>query len=269
MEHDVGDVGKDGLRQGLESVIALESRLEQRLTEVLAATKGYLEAPRVIGVLQSRVTRQREALEAHLRGLGDTQVPPAGPAVSAAFEGSSETQGIQGESVIALLRGLATALTEATFAYVALHALAHRSYHVATANLADEHRRNYMGAAQAIHQAAGDVAVQELDGAGHMCRCECPSCSPGICLCWHIHLDPEVTGPGVAREGIMVRAPRAGSNAERAGLRHGDVILAVSGNEVRSYQDMLDRMRDHQPGEDASLRVRRGVGDPQELIITR
>ena len=36
----------------------------------------------------------------------------------------------------------------------------------------------------------------------------------------------------------------------RAGLRHGDVILAVDGREVRSYQDMLDRMRDHQPGEE-------------------
>jgi len=265
-----GDAGKDGLRQGLDSMIALESQLEQRLTQLLAKTEGYLEAPRVIARLQSLVTGQREALQAHLEGLSDTDVPHTGSTVSGAFEAPSETQhGRQGQDAIATLRVLATALTENGFAYAVLHALAHRSYHVATANLADEHRRNYLGAAQAIHQAAGDVAVQELQEAGHTCRCECPSCSPGICLCWHVHVDPEVTGPGVPTEGIVVRAPRAESNAERAGLRHGDVILAVSGREVRSYQDMLDRMRDHQPGDDVSLRVRRGPGDPQELIVKR
>lgn len=265
-----GDAGQDGLRQGLDSMIALESGLEESLALFSAEAKGYLEAPTIIGRLHALVSGQRESLQAHLRGLGRADVPPLGSAIAAAFEARSETRGDkQEEETVATLRALATAFTQAAFGYAVLHALAHRSYEVATADLADQHRRNYLEAAQAIHQAVGDVAVQELQEAGHTCRCECPACSPGICLCWHVHVDPDVTGLGPPMEGIVVRAPRAQSNAERAGLRHGDVILAVDGREVRSYQDMLDRMREHQPGEAVELRVRRGTGDPEELTVTR
>lgn len=265
-----GDSGQDGLRQGLASLVALESRLEERLALLSAETRGYLEAPVVIGRLHSLVTGQREALHAHLQGLGDADIAPFGSALSAAFEAPPETQrGEHGQGTIATLRAVATAFTQTAFAYAVLHGLAHRFYAVATADLADQHRRNYVRAAQAIHQAVGDVVVQELQEAGHACRCECPACSPGICLCWHVHLEPDVTGPGVSREGIVVRAPRAQSNAERAGLRHGDVILAVDRQEVCSYQDMLERMREHQPGDGVKLQVRCGTGDPQELVVTR
>jgi serine protease Do len=78
-----------------------------------------------------------------------------------------------------------------------------------------------------------------------------------------------VTRLAAAAEGIVVRTPRAGSNAERAGLRRGDVILAVEGEEVRSYQDMREKMGKHQPGESVKLRVRRGNGEPEEVAITR
>ena len=68
---------------------------------------------------------------------------------------------------------------------------------------------------------------------------------------------------------IVVRAPRAGSSAEQAGLRHGDVILAVNGQEVSIYQEMAGRMREHQPDERVEPRIRRGVAEPQELVVTR
>lgn len=259
---------KDGLREGLNSMIALESGLEQQLERLLPAINGYLEAATIVARLQSIATGHREALEKHLQELGDTDVPAVAPAVSAGFERRAEADR-DDASPLTSLRALATAVTEVAFGYVLLHALAHRAYHVATADLADEHRRSYLGAARAVHQAIGDVAVHELQESGHACRCECPACSPGICLCWHVHVDPDVTGVGAPTEGIVVRAPRAESNAERAGLRHGDVILAVGGREVHTYQDMLDRMREHEPGVNVDLRVRRGRGDPFDLAVTR
>jgi len=262
--------GQDGLRQSLDWMIARESGLEQRLAQLSHEAKEYLVAPAVISHLYSLVTEQREALHAHLRELGHTNIPLIGSPLSAVFETPPETQrDKQVKEAVAALLALAKAFTETAFGYAVLHALAHRSYEVATANLADQHRRNYLKVAQAIHQAVGDVAVQELNEAGHTCRCQCPSCGPGICICWHVHVDSDITGLGVPAEGIVVRAPRAGSNAELAGLRHADVILTVDGREVRSYQDMLDRMRDHEPGEDVKLRVRRGTGDPQDLMLTR
>jgi membrane-associated protease RseP (regulator of RpoE activity) len=260
-----GDSDHDGLRQGLASMVALESRLERSLAALSAETR-YLEAPIFIGRLHSLVTEQREALQAHLEALGDTSVPPVEPEISAAFE---TPRGTKGQGTVAALQAVATGFIQSAFGYAVLHGFAHRFYHVATANLADQHRRNYLQAAQAIHQAVGDVVVQELQEAGHACRCECPACSPGICLCWHVHVEAEVTGAGVSREGIVVRAPRPQSNAERAGLRHGDVILAADGQEVRSYEDMLAGMADHEPGESVTLRVRRESGDAEELAVTR
>jgi S1-C subfamily serine protease len=47
------------------------------------------------------------------------------------------------------------------------------------------------------------------------------------------------------------------------------VILAVGGQEVSSYQEMVGRMREYQPGERVELRIRRGTVEPQELVVTR
>jgi membrane-associated protease RseP (regulator of RpoE activity) len=261
-----GDSDQDGLRQAMSGMIALESRLEESLAQLSAEATGYLEAPIVIGQLHSLVTGQREGLQAHLQGLGDADIPAVESAISAAFEAP---RGEHRQGTVATLRAVATAFTEAAFGYAVLHGLAHRFFDVPTADVADQHRRNYLQAAQGIHQAIGDVVVQELQEAGHACRCQCPACGPGICICWHVHVEPDATSLGAAAEGIVVRAPRAQSNAERAGLRHGDVILAVDGQEVRSYQEMRAMMGDHEPGESVTLRVRRGTDDPQELVVTR
>lgn len=256
----------DGLRQAVSSMVALESRLEESLAALSAETSGYLEAPTVLGELQSLAREQREALAAHLEELGDTDIPPLEAGISAAFEARPDSRG---RGTLASLRTVATAFTEASFGYEVLHGLAHRFFQLPTADLADQHRRSYLQAAQAVHRAAGDVVIQELQDAGHACRCQCPGCGPGICLCWHVHLDPDVEGPGVVGEGFVVRAPRAGSNAEQAGLRQGDVILAVAGQEVGSYQEMVGRMREFEPGEPVGLRIRRGAAEPQQLVVTR
>jgi len=170
---------------------------------------------------------------------------------------------------VAWLRAVAAAFDRAAFGYTVLHSVAHRFYDVATADLADQHRRNYLQASGTLHRAVGDVVIRELQEIGQECRCQCPSCSPGICLCWHVHAESETAGPHALAEGIMVRRPRAQSSAERGGLREGDVILTVDGQDVRSYQEMLNRMRGRQPGEAAWLRVRRRGGDVQKVTVTR
>ncbi|MGH8871062.1 MAG: PDZ domain-containing protein [Acidimicrobiia bacterium] len=260
------EMDHDGLRESLDSMIALESQLEEALVWLSSETRSFLEAPAIIGHLYSLVTRQRQVLQSHLEELGDTAVPPP-VAISALLESPLETGG--GRDMFTQLEGIAAAFAQAAFRYAVLHGFAHRSYQVSTADLADQHRVNYLRAAQTIHQSVGDVVLEELQVAGQTCRCQCPSCSPGICLCWHAHAEGEVTGPGIPREGIVVREPRPDSNAEHAGLRQGDVILAVEGQGIGSYQDMLDRMREHEPGDEVHLRVRRSAGELEEVILTR
>lgn len=266
-----GSVSQDVLRQCVAAMVTLEERLGERLAGPLEEVERYLEAPAVLARLRSIATEQRQELQAHLQQLGESGLPALGSTIAAGFELGPAHQigGAEAAGAVASLRAIALALDETAVGYAVLHGLAHRSYNIATANLADQHRRNYLDAIRAVHWAIGDVVVQELKQAGYPCRCPCPLCGPGICNCSHIHTDSEVTAPEPPMGGIMVRQPRAGSNAEQAGLHEGDVILAVDDQQVRSYETVRERMDAHQPGEEVRLRVRRRAGDLENVMITR
>ena len=59
-----------------------------------------------------------------------------------------------------------------------------------------------------------------------------------------------------SESGLVVRSAEAA--AARAGLRQGDVILAVNGEEVRSVRAFLERIT-HAPGPVVALRIQRGA----------
>lgn len=97
-------------------MIALESRLEQRLAGLVAEMTGYLEAPAVVGELHALVTKQHEALNTHVPVLDHPDVSFTGSALSAAFEAPPESQlGKRGPETLASLRALATAFTQIAF----------------------------------------------------------------------------------------------------------------------------------------------------------
>lgn len=261
-----GHTDRDGLRQCLNSMLAHESRLEETLARMSSVLTEYLESPRLIGHLQTITATHRDSLRAHLDGLKTSGIPAPPPTISELIE--SSVQGGRHDTVLSRLETVASIAAQVAFRYGVVHGYAHRFYEVETADLADQHRVDYLAAGQILHQCVGDVVVHEMRADDYTCRCQCPSCSPGICLCWHAH-SHELTGPGVPREGIVVRQPRPDSSAERAGLRHGDVILAVAGDSIGSYQDMLDRMREHEPGDDVKLSVQRPTGAREQVIIAR
>lgn len=57
-----------------------------------------------------------------------------------------------------------------------------------------------------------------------------------------------------------------GSPAERAGLEAGDRILAIGGEDVRDWQDVVSVVRDH-PGRPLSFRIRTSEGHEEQLTI--
>ncbi|MBI4213752.1 MAG: PDZ domain-containing protein [Chloroflexi bacterium] len=263
-------VQQDALKECVTSMVALETRLEGMLAWPPEQLEGYLETPTLVGRLRSLAAEQREAIQARLEQLGESDLPPLRPTIAAGFELPTAPEGrAQASGAIAALRAIALALNETAVSYAVLHGLAHRSADFATAELADEHRRSYLDAVRSVHWAIGDVVLQELKQAGYACHCQCPLCGPGICNCSHIHTESEVIAPEPPLGGIVLRQPRAGSNAEQAGLHEGDVVTAVDGEPVRSYEAMLARMRAHQPGEEVSLRVRRRAGHSEDVMITR
>ena len=67
---------------------------------------------------------------------------------------------------------------------------------------------------------------------------------------------PDMTGaPG----GVRLVGVRAGSPAEKAGLRGDDIITRIGTTDTPDLQAMTDALRSHQPGETVEIVVRRGA----------
>lgn len=66
--------------------------------------------------------------------------------------------------------------------------------------------------------------------------------------------------------GVIVAEVVAGCSAAEAGLERGDVIIAVDGEEVDGGESLADVIRDHEPGDEVTLLIRRD-GDDQEVVV--
>ena len=62
------------------------------------------------------------------------------------------------------------------------------------------------------------------------------------------------------REGVLVEKVDGGSPAEKAGIKAGDVIVDIDGAKITESEDVLDELRDHDPGDKLNVTVlRKGV----------
>jgi putative serine protease PepD len=65
--------------------------------------------------------------------------------------------------------------------------------------------------------------------------------------------------------GALISQVTAGSPADRAGLRTGDVVTAIDGQAVQDFSELGARIRAHAPGDRVELRV---VRDGNETTVT-
>ncbi|MCX7806142.1 MAG: S1C family serine protease, partial [Planctomycetota bacterium] len=66
-------------------------------------------------------------------------------------------------------------------------------------------------------------------------------------------------------QGVKVQRVVPDSPAARAGIREGDIIVALGAAKISSWNDMLDAIRKTKVGEQVSVRIRRG---DQEMLLT-
>jgi hypothetical protein len=78
---------------------------------------------------------------------------------------------------------------------------------------------------------------------------------------------PDYAGPGEGRSGMLLAGVRPGGPADKAGLRRGDVLVGLSGKEIRSVEDLMFVLRQSHPGEATTLVYERD-GERHETSIT-
>src|SRR3989442_2228885 len=164
---NVTETATDRLAASLKNAIRIEAQIDERAAQVLAATPKDDELRPLLEGIRTRSRDHRTALEAQL----------------ARRPGGSGEAGGAPSSLVSLYG----ALNEAALLYGRLHAIAHRAFDSQgegnTADLAEAHLRAHAPEIQQLNMGISHVVVRELDAAGAECRCRCPSCGFGLCLC--------------------------------------------------------------------------------------
>lgn len=73
--------------------------------------------------------------------------------------------------------------------------------------------------------------------------------------------DEQAAQLGLAQGGVLIANLYVGSPAQQAGLKPGDLILAIDSAPVRSAQDALGRIATHKPGSRLAIHGLRGHGE--------
>ena len=266
------------LHTQLAYMIALEAAIEQKLEELIPEVAIHAEVKALLTGFQTLSKAQRQALEIRLQTITDAAALSSGTLGILPVDKLSQEADYPVSTALQIIYSI---FNQAVFGYSVLHALSTRfmdslwvadegtSYH-----LTRQHTQNYVQAIQQISGLLHDVVLWELDQEGLECQCICPSCGVGICLCAlagrSFLRDTWVeAGPIADDEGVYVQLPKQNSAATKAGLRRGNVILAVGGKEIESYGDLQRAVRNAEPGEEIRLTVRRDSGGVEEVTIVR
>jgi hypothetical protein len=267
------------LHTQLAHMITLETVIEQRLEELTPQVSGHTEATSLLIFFQSLSKSHRHALETRLLAISNK--PPTDQEVNAISFAAAASSERGSYPVSTALQAMYTLLHQAVIGYSVLHPLATRfldSSYIASEgtsyHLTRQHTLDYVRAVQQISRLLHDVVVWELDRESRECRCICPSCGVGICLCAmagksFLSNTWVEAGPIADSTGVYVQLPKQNSAAARAGLQRGDVITAVAGHEIGSYGDLQSGVQSVEPGEGIKLTVRRGATQLEEVVVTR
>jgi PDZ domain len=266
------------VREYVADMVALEQQLASVLSDRVGEVESNPQASSMLRRFAQMVQENLTSLRARLSTLNGAEVRDPRLIASLPISGDADATP---HRVARALHTCYSGFNHMAFGYAILHAVAHRFYDSAgdgnTADLAEAHLRRYAGAAQEINQLICDVVVAELDSMGNECRCQCPSCGLGICLCAPhgtstINKAWRETTPSPVGPGIEVRMPRSGSSAARAGLSQGDRIVSADGQQLPADLDITilqTAVRAHDPGQAITLDVLRQNGTTTQVTVTR
>ena len=131
----------------------------------------------------------------------------------------------------------------------------HEDYHRSTD---DWQKLNVAGLAQ-VAQFVADLAWVLANRPAQLTFVDAPrpqASSGGSGYGAYLGTIPDMSGGNVS-DGVRITGVRAGSPAEQAGLKGGDVITAIGDKHIANLYDMTDALRSHQPGDTVVVVSRR------------
>jgi hypothetical protein len=266
------ELTENRVHQHIVQLVELEGSIEIMLDQQSKSVTNYPDGVAVIQQFHSLAHTHRQALVARLNTVSSN--------VTVKQNASEDFQFSCAYPMSTSLRQTYRSLNEAIIDYTTLRILAlrFRDSIVAgkenTADLANQHMRDYVGAAHKISQLLHDVVIWEMEQEGHSCDCTCACCGLGICICARNNrktLSDAWAEAGQISEDVSVAVlpPRPGSNAATAGLLAGDLIVGVDGQSLQTYENFYGVIDGHKSGETIELRVRRESGELRDVPILR
>jgi hypothetical protein len=173
-----------------------------------------------------------------------------------------------------VLEGQINAVDALITAYGALYATGRLLYEADFCDrLASEHALAWRDRLDELEDLLPELVIRELVADGLTCRCVCPACGRGACLCMRNSIDTirdQHHRPGLEpTEGIALRIPpRPGSQLAEAGMQAGDVVVAIDAEVVRTNGELQQALRRRPMGEPATARVIR-EGAIEEIALAR
>ncbi len=282
------DPHKTKVRDHIVAMLEVERQILAALGPSSRELQGHPETSALLERIRSMAEDHVHALRIRLMGMGVQEPERLQPS---SLSQDSEESSIQLLSPSAALQRLFGLLSRAAFGYSVLHIVAHRQLDSGwaieegnTADLAEELLKEYAHTAEVLETKGCELVVWELGRDGLPCRCICPSCSLGICLCW-VHGQgtlaearrPLLTGESTPTAGgFAVTPPRPDSVAVVAGFGQGDSIVAIDDHRVGGAEtvnamvgDFQKAISAHGPGETIRLQVRNASGGVRDVRLTR
>ena len=253
------------IRRTVAELAALEGDMAGRLERAQQPSSVYPDALAAIQRLRPMVQTHRDQLATYLKDVG-------GAGLSGETTSPQSTPG-ETTALSEVLRNLCLAFHHLALSYAMLYEVALRLYEPRLREIAPKHLKAHADAALSTARLLPGVVAWQLAQDGFHCACICPMCSIGACGCvalgteslidaWRDAAPTESEPPG-----FVLLPPKQGTELARAGVRGGELVLAVDGQQVRGRQEVQDALRKHALGDEVRLLIQRSSESPRELIV--
>ncbi|WDZ81768.1 PDZ domain-containing protein (plasmid) [Ensifer adhaerens] len=253
------------IRRTVAELAASEGDVAGRLEQAQQLSSGHLDTLAAIQRLRPMVQTHRDQLATYLKDTAE-----AGPSEETT---SPQSTPREATALSEVLRDLCLAFHHCALSYGMLYEMALRLYEPRLRAIAPKHLKAHADAALSTARLLPGVVAWQLAQDGLGCACICPMCSIGACGCvslgtrtltaaWCDAAPAESESPGV-----VLQNPKPGSQLARAGVKGGELLLAVDAQEVTTTDEIQAVIRKHALGDEVRFLIQRGSESPRELVV--